>query len=133
MGKPFKPFMKYMSFYLVVAMFVMGTVPRVYAGFSPSEVVELLDHDRSANLGKIQEILETKMVRERLGQLGFSQDEIQSRLDQLSDQQIHQLALQLDEMEVAGDSAAIIIILLLLVIGFLLYLYITGSRVRISR
>lgn len=133
MGKPFKPFMKYVSFYLVVAMFVMGTVPRVYAGFSPSEAVELLAYDRSADLGKIQKILETKMIRERLDQLGFSQDEIQTRLDQLSDQQIHQLALQLDEMEVAGDSTAIIIILLLLVIGFLLYLYFTGSRVKISK
>ena len=42
-----KPFMKYVAWYLVVAMFVMGFVPRVYAGFSPSDVVALPKTDRS--------------------------------------------------------------------------------------
>jgi hypothetical protein len=130
-----KLFMKYISWYLVLAIFVMGIVPRVYAGFSPSEVVALSQFDRSADLAKIQKILEMKLIKERLDNLGFSHDEIQSRLGQLSDQQIHQLALQLDELEVGGDSAAVIIIIVLLVVavGFLLYLYLTRSRVVITK
>jgi len=35
------------------------------------------------------------MVGERLKDFGFTPDEIQSRLNQLSDPQVHQLALQL--------------------------------------
>jgi hypothetical protein len=41
------------------------------------------------------------MVSERLKQYGFTQEEIQARLDQLSDQEIHQVALNLDELKMA--------------------------------
>lgn len=128
-----KPFMKYVSCYLVVAMFVMGIVPRVYAGFSPSEVVALSQFDRSADLGKIQKILETKMIRQRLDKLGFSQDEIQGRLEQLTGQQIHQLALELDELKVGGDSTTLIIILLLIALGVVLWLWLSGRTVKIAK
>jgi len=127
--------MKYISWYLVLAIFVMGIVPRVYAGFSPSEVVALSQIDRSADLDKIQKILEMKLVKERLNNLGLSNDEIQSRLGQLSDQQIHQLALQLDGLEVGGDStvAIVIIVLLVIALGIFIYLYLTRSRVVITK
>jgi len=127
-------FMKYLSWYLIMAMFVMGIVPRVYAGFSPSQVVALSQLDRSRDLGKIQKILEMKLIRERLDNLGFSHDEIQSRLGQLSDQQIHQLALQLDNLEVGGDGAAVVIIVVLVIaLGVLLYLYLTQRKVVITK
>ena len=128
-----KPFMKCVAWYLVLAMFVMGIVPRVYAGFSPSEVIALSQSDRSADLATIQKILEMKMVRQRLGQLGLSQDETQSRLGKLSDQQIHQLALQLDELKVAGDSSGIIIILLVIVLAIVLFFWLTGREVVIRK
>jgi hypothetical protein len=111
----------------------MGMVPRVYAGFSPSEVVRLSQFDRSADLGKIQKILETKMIRERLENLGFSQDEIQGRLARLSDEQIHQLALTLDELRVAGDGEIIIIIVLAVALGIVLYFWLTGRRVVVTK
>ena len=128
-----KPFMKCVAWYLVLALFVMGIVPRVYAGFSPSEVIALSQSDRSADLATIQKILEMKMVRQRLGQLGLSQDETQSRLGKLSDQQIHQLALQLDELKVAGDSSGIIIILLVIVLAIVLFFWLTGREVVIRK
>ena len=95
-----KTFMQYVTWYLVVAMFVIGIAPRVYAGFSPSEVVGFSPIDRGSDLGKIQNAIETKMIGERLKQIGLTPDEIQKRLSQLSDQQIHRLALQLDELRV---------------------------------
>ena len=128
-----KPFMKCVSWGLVVAMFVMGIVPRVYAGFSPSEVIVLSESDRSVDLGKIQKILETKMIRERLEKFGFSPAEIRTRVEQLSDQQIHQLALRLDELKVGGNGAIVIIILLAVALGFVLWLYLTGSKIRITK
>ncbi len=124
---------KCLSCYLIVAIFVMGIVPRVYAGFSPSEVVALSQFDRSTDLERVQKILETKMIRERLEQLGFSQKEIQRRLAQLSDQQIHQLALMLDELKVGGDSEAIIIFLLVVALIVVLVLWLTGSRVVVTK
>ncbi len=125
--------MKYVSCYLVVAIVVMGLIPRVYAGFSPSEVIALSQLDRSADLEKIQKILEIKMVRERLDQLGFSQDEIQERLGQLTDDQIHQLALQLDELRAGGNGEAVIIILLVIALIIVLYFWLTGRKVVVTK
>jgi hypothetical protein len=93
-----KPFMKHVTWYLVVAMFVIGITPRVYAGFSASEVVGFSAIDRASDLGKIQNAIETKRIGERLKQIGLTPDEIQKKLSQLGDQQIHQLAQQLDEL-----------------------------------
>ena len=99
-----KTFTKHVTWYLVVAMFVIGITPRVYAGFSASEVVGFSAIDRASDLGKIQNAIETKMIGERLRQIGLTPDEIQKKLSQLGDQQIHQLAQQLDELRVGGDS-----------------------------
>jgi len=127
------PSMKYIAGYLVVAMVVIGVAPRVYAGFSPSEVISL-PSDRASDLQKIQSALETKMVRERLASLGFTEDEINKRLDQLSDSQLHEVALQLDELKVGGDGAATaVIIILLLAILAALILYLSGHRIFVTK
>ncbi len=119
-----KPFRKWIIWYLVIAMFVIGITPRVYASFSPSEVIGL-SQERSSDLQKVQKFLEMKMVGERLKEYGFARDEIKARIDQLSDQQIHQLALKIDDIKVAADDGlgiivAILVIAILVVILILL-------------
>ena len=63
------PLRKWIAGYLVVAMFVIGITPRVYAGFSPSEAIRLSADERTSDLQKIQKFLEIKIVRERLKEL----------------------------------------------------------------
>jgi len=117
-----------------MAMFVLGITPRVYAGFSPSEAVSILNFDRSSDLDKIRKVLEMKMVRERLKNFGFTPNEIEKKLSQLDDQQIHQLALNLDELKVAGDGWVWVVVLLILIaIGVVVYFYFTGHRVVIEK
>ena len=119
--------MKMLSCYLVVAMFVLGITPRLYAGFSPSEAVSNLTFDRSSDLEKIRKVLEMKMVRERLKNFGFTPEEIEKKLSQLDDQQIHQLALNLDELKVGGNVWVwVLVILLLAAIGVIVYLVVTS-------
>ncbi|NWG04494.1 MAG: PA2779 family protein [Syntrophaceae bacterium] len=126
--------MKVVACYLVVAMFVLGITPRLYAGFSPSEAVSILTLDRSSDLDKIRKVLEMKMVRERLKNFGFTAEEIEKKLSQLNDQQIHQLALSLDELKVGGDGWVwVVVILVLIAIGVIIYFYVTGHRVIIER
>jgi len=128
------PFMKQISWYLVVAMFIIGIAPRVDAGLSPSEIIVLSQTDRVADLAKIQKVLELKAVGERLTQLGLAQEEIKNRLDQLSDQQIHQAALQLDDLKVGqSDALGIIIALLVIAILLVILLKLTGRRVFITK
>jgi len=128
-----KTFMKHVTWYLVVAMFVIGITPRVYAGFSPSEVVGVSPIDRGSDLGKIQNTIETKMIGERLKQIGLTPDEIQKKLSQLGDQQIHQLALQLDELKVGGDAGWTILgIIIVLAAIAVLVIYLSGHEVVIQ-
>jgi hypothetical protein len=126
--------MKMISCYLVVAMFVIGITPRVYAGFSPSEAISILTFDRSSDLERIRKVLEMKMVGERLKEFGFTPDEIEKKLNQLSDQQVHQLAVQLDELKVGGNGLAwVLVIVVLIAIGVIVYFYVTGHRVVIEK
>ncbi len=117
------------TWYMVTVMFLFGITPKVEAGFSPSELISQSQINRSTDVEKIQKFLETKMVRERLHAFGFSQEEIQTRLNQLTDDQIHQVALQLDELNVAGNGGEVIIIVLLILILVALIIYLTGHKI----
>ena len=125
---------RWIAWYLVVAMFVIGITPRVYAGFAPSEVVGLSPGERAADLQKVRQFLEMKMVGERLKELGYTSEEIQSRLSQLNDEQIHQLATKLDDLKVAGDGAlGIIIALLIIAILVIVIIQLLGHKIVIKK
>ena len=127
-----KKLIKYVSWCLVVGMFAMGIVPRVDAGLSPSELIALSHAERTSHLQDIQKILETKMICKRLQQLGFSQDDIQGRLSMLDDQQIHEIALKLDEIRVGGNGFEVLVVLLLIGILVGVWFHVTGKRVVIQ-
>jgi hypothetical protein len=123
-----KVWTKYLLWYLIGAMFVIGITPRAFAGFSPSEATSLA-FDRSSDLEKIRKVIEMKMVRERLKEFGFTASEIEKRLSELSDDQIHQISLQIDELKVGGDGWAVAVLFLLIAILIVLVIYVTGHRV----
>jgi hypothetical protein len=127
------PFMKHITWYLIMAMFIIGIAPKADAGFAPSEIIALSQVERTADLQKIQNILEMKAVKERLSQLGFTNDEIQSKLSQFSDQQIHQIALQLDDLKVGQDALGVIIALLVIAILIVVLLKLTGHKVIVTK
>ena len=123
------PFMKQVACYLVFAMLIISVVPRVEAGLAPSEAVALAKIDRSADMDRVQKVLETKIIKERLEKLGFTQDEISNRFSQLSDYQIHKLALQLDDLKVGGDGLGVVIAILVIAILVVILLHLTGHKV----
>jgi hypothetical protein len=128
------PFMKQVTWYLIVAMFIIGIAPKVDAGFAPSEVINLTQPDRAVDLQKIQKVLETKAINERLTQFGLTHDEIMYKLSQLTDQQIHQIALRLDDLKVGQDTGlGIIIALLVIAILVVIFLQLTGHKVIITK
>jgi len=126
------PFMKHVAWYLVIAMFIIGIAPRVDAGLVESEIMSFMQVDRTADLEKIQNFLETKAVSKRLEQFGYTQDEIQKRLTQLSDQQIHQIATKLDDLKIGGDGLGIVIALLVIAILIIVILQLTGHKVIVT-
>ncbi len=120
------PLMRHVSWYLTFAMFLIGIAPKVDAGMASSELIAMSQIDRNIDMEKIRQTLEMKMVGERLGQMGFTQDEIQTRLNSLDDQQLHRFALQLDDLKVGGDGGAgVAIAVLLFLVLFLMIVMLT--------
>ena len=122
-------FMKYISCYLAFIMFLIGIAPKVDAGFSSSVIIAVAQHDRREDLEKIQKVLETKMIMERLKNFALTESEIQNRLSQLSDEQIYNIALNLDQLRSGGDGVGLVIGLLVIAILVVLLIQLTGHRV----
>ena len=123
------PFMRQVSWLMVVAMFVIGIAPRADAGFSPSGLVALPHFNRAQDLKNIQQALESKMVATRLADLGFTSQEINSRLSMLSDAQLHQVAQRLNKLKTGGDGVEVLVALLVIAVLVILILQMTGHRV----
>jgi len=51
-----KPFFKFVSWYLIFALFVFGFTPEAFAALIPSESTGLSSIDRSMDFQKIQKI-----------------------------------------------------------------------------
>jgi len=99
---------KLLSCYLVVAVLAIGFVQNVYAGFVPSEVMNLTGVDHEEDLQNIQSAIELKMVSERLKQLGFTTEEIKAKLAYLSNEQLHNIAVQIDGLRVGGEFLTVV-------------------------
>ncbi len=119
---------RYITWYLVIAMCIIGIVPRVEAAFIPSEVIELATIDREKDLGKIQTLLETKLIQQRLKDFGFTAEEIKARLSEMSDQQIHSIAQKLDDMRVGQDGLGVVIAILVIVILVIVLINLTTGK-----
>lgn len=126
---------KYIVWYLVAAMFVIGIVPRLEAAFVPSQAITMTPVDRLSDQQAIQSILEDRLVRQRLKDLGYTIEEIQERLSQLSDQQIHAVAQKLDDLRVGQDSGLgiVIAVLVIIVLVILIINLTTGRKVVLTR
>ena len=122
---------KWITCYLVLAMVVIGVVPPVEASFLTSETMKTTGgSDRTLDLQTVQAALETKLLRQRLIDLGFTPEEVGARIAQLSDQQIHQVAQRLDEVRVGQDGFGIFIGLLVIAgLVWLIYYLLTHQVV----
>jgi hypothetical protein len=123
-----KIFIQAVTWYMIAVMVVLGFVPRVEAGFIASQASPG-SQNRVEDLGAIQKSLEMRMVSETLEKFGLTKAEVKSRLDGMTDAQIHQLATNLDEVKVGGDGLGIIVVLLVIAILVVVLLQLTGHKV----
>jgi hypothetical protein len=106
--------------YLVVAMFMIGIAPRADAGFSPSQLVGAGAASRDLDVQHVRSFLEMKVVADRFAQLGFTPGEVESRLSALNDEQLHRIALNVDQLKVGGELGALIAVLVIAVLVLLI-------------
>jgi hypothetical protein len=77
---------------------------------------------RAADMKIIQGTLESKILRQRLKELGLNDSEVNSRLSKLSDKQVHQLATRIHTLNPGGDFTLIGILILVVLVLFIIYL-----------
>ena len=122
---------KSIAVYLIFAIFIIGIVQAVpaEAAFVPSSSSDFSKIDRQADMARVTQALEMKAVSSRLSQLGYTKAEIQTKLANLSDQQLHSLAQKIDKLKPAGDGLGVVIALLIIVVLVIVILQLTGHKV----
>ncbi len=125
---------KYLAFFkqtalvMIVVMGILGMVPRVDAAFVHS--FESTDHKFQTNdLETVRHFLETKAVKNRLETLGYSPEEIQARLSSLSDEEIHQLAGNINTLTTGGDGVGVVIGILVIVMLVILIIKLLDRQI----
>ena len=111
--------------YLTITFAILSFASSAPAMFIPSPYEGSGTSHRDGDLQRIQKLLESKLVQHKLSNLGLTKEEIQTRLHQLDDEQLHQIAGQINALEPGGDAEVFIIIFLLALVGFLI-LEVTG-------
>ena len=124
------PLVRGIATMLIVVMGLVSLVPRVEASFVPS-AQSASSISRHEDMATIEKALEQKLVRERLKDLGYTEEEIKARLDHLSDAEVHSLASQLDSLMPAGSWEAAVVVILLVAILVVLILMWTGHKLAV--
>ena len=122
--------LKPLALYLAIACFVIAGIPRDSLAYLVES--QPASYSRVADMDKIQRVLESKMVSQRLQELGLSPDEINSKLAGLGDAEIHQFASRLDSLMPGGDMLIDIMALLVIAILVLVILHLLGYKVIIK-
>lgn len=121
---------KSLAIFLSIAFFLIASIPQNSWAFFIEP--QLPNYSRKAAVDKIQRILESKIISQRLSEIGLSKNEINSRLNELNDDDIHQFASQLESLMPGGDAITTIMGLLVIAILVLVILQLTGHKVVIK-
>lgn len=104
---------------IIAAMVTSLAMPsRSWALLAPVETrgASAAAGDRMEDIKAIQAALESKVLRQRLAEFNLTPEEINGRLGQLSDSQVHEAALQIRAMNPGGDAGGILVIVLLVLL-----------------
>jgi uncharacterized protein DUF6627 len=117
-------FRKGLALYLCLALLILGCLPvdlmaaMIPNDFSSVGVPGVID--RAADIEKIQRVLESKIVAQRLHDLGLSAGDVQLAMAKLTPQELHDVATNLDGLQSGGEVGLIIGILVIVILVLLI-------------
>ena len=120
------PILRILSLYLVLAMLLLSLPTQGWAMFMPSSQAASA---RQTDMITIQKALESSVVKQRLMDYGFSSEEAMSRINRLTDKELHQFAGNLDSLQAGADALDALIFLVLVAIIVVVVLEATGHKV----
>jgi hypothetical protein len=125
-------FSRPLVWYLALAMMLISSVPRnADAGLITSQMAA--DGSRQANIAKVQAALESKIVSQRLVDLGLNPEEVKAKVATFSDEDLHQLASNVDQLQGGGDGLGVVIALLVIVLLIIIIIQVSGHKIVITK
>ncbi len=108
--------------------FTFNSAP-VFAGLVESKPASENLLNREEELAKIQRVLESKELQEKLKAYGLTKEEIEQKLSQLSDEQIHMLAKASEKVLAGGDGISLAIGILVVAILLVILLKLLNKEI----
>ena len=111
--------------YLSTAMIVIGIPTLGYTMTVPTELsVPSMMEPSLSDAPAVQRALESRLLSQRLIDLGLSPAEVQAKVSSLTNEQLHQVAQQLDSVQTGGELILILaivgaVVLVLAIIGLI--------------
>jgi hypothetical protein len=84
---------------------------------------------RVVDLEAVRQALEHEVVAQRLIDYGFSQQEVQLKLQTMTDAQLHQLASAADTLAEGGDGLGVVVTLLVIILLVIVILKLTDKQI----
>jgi len=130
---------KPLVFYLITSLLTL----MVFSGAAEAMFIPAAPHEgapgntaettgRPAELAKIQAALESKVIQQKLKDYGLTPEETMARINKLSDEQIHQFAMNTEALQAGGDGAEALIGLVILAILVVVLIYLLQHRIEIK-
>ena len=118
--------------WIVAFVFTVFTAapPSAQAGLIVSQMANgQVVSERSADLDKVRQTLEHQLVAQRLSDYGFSKEEVQLKLQTLSDTQLHQLASVSDTLAEGADGLGVVVTVLVIVLLVIVILKLSDKQI----
>lgn len=115
-------FLRVLTIYLILALLIISTIPARTAAMFITPGSGNPGIDTIVDMEKVRTFLEAKIVQQRLADFGLTSTEVSSRLNQLSPEQLHKIATNIDHLDYGGDDvigtliAVLVIVILIIVI-----------------
>lgn len=117
------------SILLAFAVFSISPPPAravlIESQLSGSQVVS----QRVVELETVRQALEHEMVAQRLADYGFSKDEVQLKLQAMTDAQLHQLASATDTLAEGGDGLGVVVTVLVIILLVIVILKLSDKQI----
>lgn len=78
---------------------------------------------------KVRRALENKLVAGKLMSHGLTKEEVSTKLNQMSDEQVHQMAALADKVPAGGDAGLGIVVAILVIVALVLLIVFLYKRV----
>lgn len=127
-------FYRLLVIWLVLATFTPASVVSVslYAAVLESEMITSGSQDlskREFEEIKVRKALESKIVSQKLMLHGLSSKEAQNKLELMTDEEVHQLAVLTDRLPAGGDSGVGLVVGVLVIAALVLLIIYLAKRV----